>query len=616
MSLDLIGKQLGDYIIERQIAIGGMATIYLGRDVKLGRHAAIKVLLPDIAGQDDTLTLRFEREARAIAQLEHDNIIPIYQFGQQDNLYFLAMRYVEGDDLSSVLANYQQQNQLMPLERALKILEQVAAALDHAHAKGIVHRDVKPSNVLLAANDRVYLSDFGLVLYSTGDQTLGTAFGTPRYISPEQATDSTMATPKSDIYSLAVIVYEIVTGQRLFRGNTPMEIAISHIRDVPQPPRVHNPKISPQMQQVILRGLEKDPNARPATASLFISELRAAYQSQQVNGLDSRGSDEDEPLNVEDTRQLNVPNTPVPSGPRPVPAPISQTVMPAIAEAPPAFTRSITRKMPTLPRKPNRRPLLLTVLIGALILGGFGLLALSLLNALDVPLTLSPDPTLIVLVSEPSPEATEDAAPPLEPSETPEPTATTAPSATLEPSLTPEPSATPENTAESTDDGLLPPAQFSVTPSATATNTPRPTRTPTTAPSPIVTLTEPLQLRYALDVLALINLGERAQDIRGLTFTGLSESDRFVNSSTTLGDFLPGRTCVLIFLSGRSATLPPEWPCSAASRSIVLNPERVFWRADSPDDQTFTVSLNALITTCQTVGRAVGRLDEQTCRVE
>ncbi|XWX03625.1 protein kinase [Aggregatilineales bacterium SYSU G02658] len=696
MSLDLIGKQLGDYVIERQIAIGGMATIYLGRDVKLGRHAAIKVLLPDIAGQDDTLTLRFEREARAIAQLEHDNIIPIYQFGQQDNLYFLAMRYVEGDDLSSVLANYQQQNQLMPLERALKILEQVAAALDHAHAKGIVHRDVKPSNVLLAANDRVYLSDFGLVLYSTGDQTLGTAFGTPRYISPEQATDSTMATPKSDIYSLAVIVYEIVTGQRLFRGNTPMEIAISHIRDVPQPPRVHNPKISPQMQQVILRGLEKDPNARPATASLFISELRAAYQSQQVNGLDSRGSDEDEPLNVEDTRQLNVPNTPVPSGPRPVPAPISQTVMPAIAEAPPAFTRSITRKMPTLPRKPNRRPLLLTVLIGALILGGFGLLALSLLNALDVPLTLSPDPTLIVLVSEPSPEATEDAAPPLEPSETPEPTATTAPSATLEPSLTPEPSATPENTAESTDDGLLPPAQFSVTPSATATNTPRPTRTPTatvtatntprptrtptstvtatntprptrtptatatatntprptrtptatvtatntprptrtptatvtatntprptrtptTAPSPIVTLTEPLQLRYALDVLALINLGERAQDIRGLTFTGLSESDRFVNSSTTLGDFLPGRTCVLIFLSGRSATLPPEWPCSAASRSIVLNPERVFWRADSPDDQAFTVSLNALITTCQTVGRAVGRLDEQTCRVE
>ncbi|MFQ3674457.1 MAG: protein kinase, partial [Aggregatilineales bacterium] len=114
MSLDLIGKQLGDYVIERQIAIGGMATIYLGRDVKLGRYAAIKVLLPDIAGRDETLTTRFEREARAIAQLEHDNIIPIYQFGQQDNLYFLAMRYIEGDDLSNVLANYQQQNQLMP----------------------------------------------------------------------------------------------------------------------------------------------------------------------------------------------------------------------------------------------------------------------------------------------------------------------------------------------------------------------------------------------------------------------------------------------------------------------------------------------------------------------
>jgi serine/threonine protein kinase len=692
VSLDLIGKQLGDYVIERQIAIGGMATIYLGRDVKLGRYAAIKVLLPDIAGRDETLTTRFEREARAIAQLEHDNIIPIYQFGQQDNLYFLAMRYIEGDDLSNVLANYQQQNQLMPFGRALKILEQVAAALDYAHAKGIVHRDVKPSNVLLAANDRVYLSDFGLVLYATGDQTLGTAFGTPRYISPEQATDSTLATAKSDIYSLAVIVYEIVTGQRLFRGNTPMEIAISHIRDVPQPPRVHNPKISPQMQQVILRGLEKDPLARPATASLFISELRTAYQSEQLSQLDGSDPTENDPLNVEDTRQLKTPRTPVPVGPRPTPAPIPHSMTPFLKDQTLVYTPTTPQEVSIVQRGANRRLLLLTVVLGALVLGGFGLLGLSLLNTLNGFATFTPEPTLVAIVNDPSPEATENIAPPAEASRTPELTATAESSPTVEPTATPEPSPAPESTEDVTGGGLLPPLQFtatsthtprptltprptrtptttatevaailpteaatathtprptrtpiaavSPTETATFTHTPRPTRTPTSTPtntppptltprpthtprpsptiadSPAAALTAPLELRYTPDLLALLNLGERAQDIRELTFTGLSEVDRFVNSSTTLGDLLPGRACVLIFLSGRSTAIPPEWPCSANSRSIVLNPEQVFWRADSPDDQTFAVSLNEPLGTCQTVGRAVGRLDEMTCVIE
>ncbi len=288
---DLVGKKLGDYRIIRQIAVGGMAVIYLGEDVNLGRQAAVKVLTPDLAGQDADLPMRFEREARAVAQMEHENIIPIFQFGQQDGLYFLAMRYVDGQDLNSVLEDYQREGKLMPPERAINILMQVAQALDYAHTQGVVHRDVKPSNVLLGANDKVYLSDFGLVLRQSVDTTYGTAFGTPRYISPEQATDSQLATSASDIYSLAVMTYEIFTGERLFKGSSPMEVALSHITQPPLPPRAHNPDLPANAQQAILRSLEKDPTRRHPTAQAFILDIKRAFDAAR---------DADKPLTPKD----------------------------------------------------------------------------------------------------------------------------------------------------------------------------------------------------------------------------------------------------------------------------------------------------------------------------
>ena len=243
---DLQGRQLGDYILMRKITSGGMAHIYLGEDQKLGRRAAIKILTPDLAGDDDTLRERFEREARAIGQLEHDSIIPVYQFGEQDGLYFLAMRYIEGNDLADEMKRYRADGKYMPIERALKILKQVASALDHAHQHGIIHRDVKPSNILLGTDDKAILTDFGLVLWQSVDTTYGTAFGTPRYISPEQATDSQSVVPQSDIYSLAVIVYEVVTGQQVFSGATPMEVALAHITETPTPPRASSPHPNPK----------------------------------------------------------------------------------------------------------------------------------------------------------------------------------------------------------------------------------------------------------------------------------------------------------------------------------------------------------------------------------
>ncbi|MCA9913151.1 MAG: serine/threonine protein kinase, partial [Anaerolineae bacterium] len=276
---DLVGQQLGDYKLLSKLTSGGMAHIFIGEDVKLGRKAAIKVLLPDMASEDQLLAERFEREARAVAQLEHDNIIPIYQFGEKDGLYFIAMRFIDGNDLSDELRKYRERGQRMPIDRALDILEQIAAALDHAHKFGIVHRDVKPSNVLIGFNDKAMLSDFGLVLWQSVDKTLGTAFGTPRYISPEQATDSQSAVPQSDIYSLAVIVYEIVTGQVMFEGNTPMEIALSHITETPRLPRTLNPDVPVRAQNEIMRALNKDADKRHKTATDFIQALRKAYET-------------------------------------------------------------------------------------------------------------------------------------------------------------------------------------------------------------------------------------------------------------------------------------------------------------------------------------------------
>ncbi|MDQ7027947.1 MAG: serine/threonine-protein kinase [Anaerolineae bacterium] len=290
---DLSGKQLGDYKLIRQFASGGMAHIYLGEDVNLKRKAAIKVLTPDMGGADDILKERFEREARAIANLDHANIVPIYQFKKVENLYFLAMRFVEGNDLADEIKLYRDRKELMPAQRWLPILKQVAAALDHAHLRGIIHRDVKPSNILLDDQDRAYLSDFGLVLWEEVDKTLGTAFGTPRYISPEQATDSQQAVPQSDIYSLAVIVYELVTGKVMFKGKTPMEVALSHITEQPTPPRAHNPDIPSNAQNEIMRALQKEANKRHHTAMEFIQKLEDIYDIHEAAtiSIDDDGDD-------------------------------------------------------------------------------------------------------------------------------------------------------------------------------------------------------------------------------------------------------------------------------------------------------------------------------------
>ena len=283
---NLIGKQLGDYTLVGVLATGGMARIYEGVDRRLGRQAAVKVLELNPNGHNDDetemLPQRFQREARAVAQLEHDNIITIYQYGEQDGFYFIAMKLICGKDLAQELARLRRNGLRMEVQRGLRILEQVASALDHAHQAQIIHRDVKPSNILLDASDRATLTDFGLVMQDTYDTTLGTAFGTPRYIAPEQAVHSGSAVTQSDVYAFAIILYEVLTGQTPFDGSTPMEIALSQINDPPPPPRTINDSIPEVAELEILRALEKDPTKRQRTAGELINAVKQAYFPDEI----------------------------------------------------------------------------------------------------------------------------------------------------------------------------------------------------------------------------------------------------------------------------------------------------------------------------------------------
>jgi serine/threonine protein kinase len=203
----LIGRQLANFRVERLLGQGGMAQVYFGHDVKLQRPVAIKVIDARFRGSV-SYAERFVREARTIALWRHENILQVYYADEEDGLYYYAMEYIDGPDLAQLLADYTSAGELMPHEDVLRIGHAVAGALDYAHSQGVIHRDVKPSNVMVASDGRVVLTDFGLAL-DVAQGTVGEVFGTPHYIAPEQARRSSDAVPQSDIYAWGVVLYEM-----------------------------------------------------------------------------------------------------------------------------------------------------------------------------------------------------------------------------------------------------------------------------------------------------------------------------------------------------------------------------------------------------------------------
>ena len=265
------GTKLGQYEVQDFIGQGAMGLVYRAYHVQLQRTGAVKVL-QGIAPDPDS-TARFRHEAQAIAQMRHPNIVGVYDFGEHDGTPYMIIEYVPGGSLATRLGNE-------PLESgtALRYLRGMAAGLDYAHGLGIVHRDVKPANVLLEKDDTPVLADFGLAKLLQGSSLksmTGVTTGTPAYMAPEQVT-GTKVGPAADRYSLATIAYEMLTGVIPFDGEGLMEILYAQVHREPPPPSTRNSSLGPRVDAVLMRGLAKDPSARWESCSAMVDALSAA----------------------------------------------------------------------------------------------------------------------------------------------------------------------------------------------------------------------------------------------------------------------------------------------------------------------------------------------------
>lgn len=280
------GDRVAGFEIESFVARGGMAVVYRARDVSLGRTVALKVIAPELA-QNEKFRLRFMRESELAASLDHPNVIPIYAAGESNDLLYLVMRFVRGDDLGTVLRN---SGPLSP-RVALPIFTQVAGGLDAAHARQLVHRDVKPGNILLAGEEEiaqrhVYLSDFGLTkrLSSlTGVTTAGHFLGTINYVAPEQV-EGKPVDHRSDIYSFGCVLFEALAGEPPFAGDDDAALLWAHI--AAEPPRIseRRPDLPAALDPVLQRALAKDADDRPQDCRTLVSELRTAFRSGANRG--------------------------------------------------------------------------------------------------------------------------------------------------------------------------------------------------------------------------------------------------------------------------------------------------------------------------------------------
>lgn len=532
----LIGHQLANFTVERILRRGGMAQIYYGRDVKLARPVAIKVI-DNRYRANPTYADRFVREARAIATWRHENIVQIFYADDVEGLYYYVMEYVDGMDLSQLIAEYGKNGELIPYEDVIRLGRAVANALDYAHSKGIIHRDIKPSNVMAAADGRVLLTDFGLSLW-VDEGSQGEVFGTPHYISPEQARRSADAVPQSDLYSLGVMLYEMLTGQVPFDDPSPTTLALQHITEPPPLPRQMNPYLNAETEAVLLKALCKTPEERYPTGMALMDALETALKL---------AASEDDDL----------PDLP------PVPAGI---------QAPMASTASRLSRMSVVERialelgkssKPTPKPISTPSRRRQIWLGIGSLLILMLFVGLAIPnlgvlrsiwaATPSPTPTLelVLVISSPTRTATFTPSPTL----TPPPTATATPLSTL----------------------------TAIAPTTIATELPAVTPVEITE-EPTVPAGIPLRLFYDETGFYLWNPNEEIVLVGTIAFEALN------NQNEPLGFSFQGRewaffyprldplACNVLERSGFNNGLPP-FQCNDYNASIVLfgNDSRIFW---------------------------------------
>ncbi|MEW6716350.1 MAG: protein kinase [Chloroflexota bacterium] len=277
----VVGENVGPYRIVEQLGQGGMASVYKAYHAALDRYVAIKALHPAFL-EDPNFLARFQREARMVAKLEHDNIVPIYDYSEHEGRPYLVMKFIEGETLKARIAR-----DSLDLDEVLRIVKAMGAGLAYAHKRGILHRDVKPSNVLMADDGRIYITDFGLArMAQAGESTISSdmLLGTPQYISPEQALGKKDLDERTDIYSMGVLLYELLVGRVPFRADTPYSIIHDHIYTPLPLPSAINPKVSKPVERVLLKALAKEREDRFASVNDLVTVFTQAVTVPEIVG--------------------------------------------------------------------------------------------------------------------------------------------------------------------------------------------------------------------------------------------------------------------------------------------------------------------------------------------
>jgi serine/threonine protein kinase len=596
----LIGKQLGDYKITGVLGQGGMARVYRGYDDKLERYAAVKVF--DSRGvtseEMKEYSERFQREARAIARLRHPHIVNVYQSGQSENIYYMAMMFIEGRDLRQIMKDHANAGTRMSFHDILRVITDVASGLDYAHKEGVIHRDVKPSNIMVGADGHAILTDFGLAL-SVPEGTLGTTFGSVHYIAPEQAVSSAQAVPQSDLYSLGVVLYEMLSGRVPFDDASAMSVALKHLSDPPPPPSLYNPQVTPQIEAMVLKSLDKDPAKRYQTGAAFIKALEDAFGMTDLD---------------EATRKLMfapewIRATAEFGGVKPDPKP-SATIAPSSPSSPFAASRpqpiisvhdndktisekSAPGKLPqTAPRRNNVWNLAIVGIVLLVVVGGA--LLLSQLNTSSNSGSVTPtagQSTSVAVV------ATTETSPAIVVGETDEVTA----EVTDEPSPTRRATAVQTTEVSSVVDST---EEATATRTPTATRTVAPTRTPTATPkeettpevTEVVAVDSNAQLRLIYDdrTLVVLNQSDEPIDLTNMSFLQTTATGSRLQLFTSVwGDgtaqlyALPPGDCFQVWRNDQT-TLPVPEECDTRHAWIAVSSQRWFWLSDI-EQATFNV---------------------------
>ncbi|NDJ53689.1 MAG: serine/threonine protein kinase [Chloroflexi bacterium] len=302
------GEKVGPYEVISKLGQGGMATVFKAHHTNLDRFVAIKVMHPAFK-QDENFLARFEREARLIARLEHPNIVPVYDFDDYEGNPYLVMRFIEGQTLKAIL-------KAGPLSavRIAQIVGGVGAGLQYAHEQGVLHRDIKPSNIMITNDGKIFLTDFGLArMATTGESTISRdmLLGTPQYVSPEQAQGTDELGPRSDIYSLGVVIYELIVGRVPFSADTPYAIIHDHIFTPLPRPRKIKPEVPQPIEDFLIKALAKKPADRYLSVAEMVGAFNTALEESGEASLAAASAAKPLPESTVRARAASAANTPV-----------------------------------------------------------------------------------------------------------------------------------------------------------------------------------------------------------------------------------------------------------------------------------------------------------------